>query len=132
MRTFIASFGLALSCLIGASAFAAGVDEMEKAGGLPVYGEGSDSIRVGVLGKGKGLVLCNGDVFTTEDAWGEEEGYEAFIRDAGKKSFGWTYYTRMYSSKAGSLECAINKTVMMCAFENDLSYCEENVQTSSL
>lgn len=132
MKLLIALVVAAFS--MGAFASEAGVNSLPKnSAGLPVYGEGSDSIRVGVVGKGRGLVLCDGDVFAEEDSNGDKEGYKAFVRSEPTTGyFGWTRYTRLFASEAGSKSCARNKTVLMCSFENTLEFCEANVQVTRL
>ena len=91
-----------------------GVDDMPKGyDGLPEYGEGRNSIVVGYLGRGRGRVYCNGEVFADE-----EDNYTAVVSTPLGR----------YFADAGSANCAKNKAIMYCAFQNPLKVCEENVR----
>ena len=104
----------------------AGVDELPvDKDGLPYFGEGSTSGKYGWVGIGRGRVYCKGDFFAKDG----KDGKSAMIRVPGKKGkFGWTVNTGKYSSSAGSANCARNKTILICTFENPLSYCKANVK----
>jgi hypothetical protein len=91
-----------------------GIDDMPKGyDGLPEYGEGDSSIIVGYLGRGRGRVFCYGEVFEDED-----NSYTAVVETPLGR----------YFADAGSADCAKNKAIMYCAFQNPLTQCEENVR----
>ena len=110
---------------------ARGVDEMPKnSRGYPVYGEGYGKGYVGVLGKGRGQVRCN-PVWAfspQDDGW----DYEAFVKIPRGTIGGWNYRVVKYHAEAASVSCARNKAIMLCAFENPLAFCEENVRVESM
>lgn len=121
---------LAASLIVPAlfsSAAHAGVEELAvDRDGLPYYGEGSTSGKYGWVGIGRGRVYCSGDFFhDDDDKWSSE--YTAGIKVPKKQAYGWKVNTLKYSAEAGSASCARNKTVLICAFENPLEYCEANV-----
>lgn len=107
-----------------------GIDEMPKnSNGIPVYGEGYGRGTIRVRGKGVGIVRCN-------PIWGlspQGDGFDsrAYVRIPSGKVGGWNYGTRKYVSEAATVTCARNKTIMKCAFEHSLSFCEDNVKVSN-
>ena len=108
--------------LISMNAFA-GLDQLPvNDNGRMMYGEGKHEGNFNWIGRGRVAIYCHGEFFADEDEINED--WTAFV---GKKKSGFVNYLQ-FSNDAGSPSCAAAKAIVACATENDLAYCEENVE----